>query len=419
MSITSRDHSGGESIVKQLHKPDETDRRPVRCRIPLQGNSHIPDTHLTLFPERRTGSFFPLEMLILATILREYGYHVTLQDDNQITPGNFWAKKKETVIIFASLFQEEAVRRTIAEETHPESQLILAGPLARLSSKEYWPDVDILLDGEPETVLEKFFTSPQSSSLSGILSSVPPDYPAIPDRSRLKNTYELIPLELGRGCRFDCSFCPTPHLYPGPRRMKPISLLQEEVKQLQQIQLSGLIQVRDDDLLDEPETAREFFRLMDESTIPFIGKARLDSLLGYGPENLPSTLKSLNVVIRERPEDEINPQMIRECFQRLIRARIRSELTILAGFPMDTRESLEIILNCLVDLPVAKYCLIPVTPLPGISSPLTGRDPDREELLEQVFKQTRFSKMDWEWFLTSAEKTLKTTALNAIKRSML
>lgn len=368
-----------------------SDRRPWRLRVPPPGPSRIPDLHLTLRPETRTARAFPLDFLRLATDLLAAGETVQLLDESgERTPAGSDAGAR--TVIYGALLQAGPTWVALEEERKNCADPALAGPLARLAPPDFG---------------------------SGNVKRLFPRT-ELPDRSLLRSRQdELLPLELSRGCSADCNYCPTPRLHPGPVWKKPAALLERELQELARLKLPGLIQVRDDDLLADGELAGHFFELCRDLALSFIGKARIDSLTRFGVEKLPSGLRSLNLVVRGKAEDPLPGEDARAIFARLARQRVPVELSLLVGFPADDAGTLESLLEFLRDLPVAKYCLIPVVPLPGIETPLGETDPTPEELLEATLARTKFTRTDWQAFLTDAAQILKTTAMKAIKQAML
>jgi len=121
------------------------------------------------------------------------------------------------------------------KEINPEVQVIFGGPQASLTAREtvaHFPQVDLVVRGEAEnTIVEVMQSLPQRQALarlSGVtfkdgnqvihtpppepikdLDMLPqPDYGLLPNL----NSITYIPIEVGRGCPFRCTFCSSRNL---------------------------------------------------------------------------------------------------------------------------------------------------------------------------------------------------------------
>lgn len=258
--------------------------------------------------------------------------------------------------------------------TYPNIKLIAGGQVANL----YKIEADWYVDGFGERALEallKHITSNEpvkyQLGINGrkvIKGNL--DYPSYPmgdlriryeDRDFILST-ETLTTELGRGCIFNCSFCNFPILGVKTDHSRDASNLYDEL--LENYERFGVTRynIADETVNDYSEKLEKFAKVIKQ--LPFkprlYGFARADLLVSrqhdwdtmiemgfvghhYGIES--TNIDTLKVIGKGMHPDKLLPGLVeaRKYFKK--HSEYKSEISLIAGLPYESRESLQKTIN--------------------------------------------------------------------------
>ena len=200
-------------------------------------------------------SYVPLGLLSIATILNHKKIPVRIVDINKDNLCLYLEKAVEAILnekpdIIGFSTQVNEYFHTIqmaklCKEKHPNSLILFGGPQASITdvaTMNSFPFVDIVVRGECEgTIIDLIDAIGNTDKLHGIpgitfrdrgkivrtreapsieiLDDIPiPNYDLFPDVRK----YENLPIEVGRGCPFGCTFCSTKDFFQRKIRFKKI-----------------------------------------------------------------------------------------------------------------------------------------------------------------------------------------------------
>ncbi len=227
---------------------------------------------------RLSADYPPLGILSLAAVLEEKGIGHQIFDLNRLfyewvcgesagrEGGFFPLAVRELLGLRANVYGFGTISSTypltvrLAREmkrAHPHAAIVFGGPQASavdVETLEAFPFVDAIVRGEAEEILPELLAAlGRADGLAGVAGITfrcngsvarTPDAPALPDLDRLPMpAYHLwpgmekrqaIPLEVGRGCPFACTFCSTSQFFRRRFRLKTPARVIEQMKALQQ-----------------------------------------------------------------------------------------------------------------------------------------------------------------------------------------
>jgi radical SAM superfamily enzyme YgiQ (UPF0313 family) len=227
---------------------------------------------------RLNAEYPPLGILSLAAVLEEKRIAHQLFDVNQLfcewvcgesagrEGGFFPLAARELLSVGADVYGFGTIASTypltvrLAREVkraHPRAVIVFGGPQASavdVETLEAFPFVDFVVRGEAEEILPELLAAlGRADGLSGVAGisfrrngsvARTPDASALPDLDRLPMpAYHLwpgmekrlaVPLEVGRGCPFACTFCSTSQFFRRRFRLKSPARVIEQMKVLQQ-----------------------------------------------------------------------------------------------------------------------------------------------------------------------------------------
>jgi radical SAM superfamily enzyme YgiQ (UPF0313 family) len=228
--------------------------------------------------ERLSTNHPPLGVLSLAAVLEEKGIPHQLFDLNRLfyewicneSPGGeggFFPlavralqSVHANVYGFGTISSSYPLTVRLAREVkraHPDAAIVFGGPQASavaVETLEAFPFVDVVVRGEAEQTLPELLTALGcANGLAGVAGITfrrngsvvcTRDSPVLPDLDRLPTpAYHLwpgiekrrtIPLEVGRGCPFACTFCSTSEFFRRRFRLKTPARVIEQMKALHQ-----------------------------------------------------------------------------------------------------------------------------------------------------------------------------------------
>ena len=219
----------------------------------------------------------PLGILSLAAVLEEKGIAHQLFDLNRLfcewacesagrEGGFFPLAARELLSVRADVYGFGTISSSypltvrLAREikrAHPHAAIVFGGPQASAvdaETLEAFPFVDFVVRGEAEEILPELLAAlGRTGGLAGVAGIAfrrdgsvtrTPDALALPDLDRLPTpAYHLwpgiekrraVPLEVGRGCPFACTFCSTSQFFRRRFRLKTPARVIEQMKALHQ-----------------------------------------------------------------------------------------------------------------------------------------------------------------------------------------
>jgi len=221
----------------------------------------------------------PLGILSLAAVLEQERIELEVVDLNRLYyeclrseeyregrvdfctyAGRFFEAKSFDVWGFSTICSSYPLTIRVAREVkrrHPDASIVLGGPQASVvdaQTMQAFPFIDFIVRGEAERTLPMLL---DSLSAGGALTEIPgitfrrgneivrsPSPEIIPDLDCLPfpafhlyphiRACQYIPLELGRGCPFGCTFCSTNDFFRRRFRLKTPTHMIEEMRRIQQ-----------------------------------------------------------------------------------------------------------------------------------------------------------------------------------------
>jgi radical SAM superfamily enzyme YgiQ (UPF0313 family) len=197
--------------------------------------------------EGRPDIYVPLGLISLATVMRQQGLEAEIVDINGIGDPHFLEapeaimSRNPEVVGFSTMCTSYPTVLRLArrcKEIDPKVQIILGGPQASATAREtveHFPQIDLVVRGECETtIVEVILGLPHHQRLARLpgltlregnlvistplpdrikdLDALPlPDYSFFP----ATKSQSFLPVEVGRGCPFRCTFCSSHSLVGG------------------------------------------------------------------------------------------------------------------------------------------------------------------------------------------------------------
>jgi len=233
--------------------------------------------------ERLSADYPPLGILSLAAVLEEKGIAHQLFDLNRLFCEWVCAESaggesgffplavralqsvRADVYGFGTISTSYPLTVRLAREikrASPDAAIVFGGPQASavdVETLEAFPFVDAVVRGEAEQILPELLSALGRADGLGEVAGITfrrngsvtrtPDAPAMPDLDRLPTpAYHLwpdlekrrtVPLEVGRGCPFACTFCSTSQFFRRHFRLKTPPRVIEQMKALRQAYGTG------------------------------------------------------------------------------------------------------------------------------------------------------------------------------------
>ncbi len=298
-------------------------------------------------------------------------------------------------------------------ELRPGCRIVLGGPQATATAGETlaaFPAVDVVARGEGETVLpallDALASSRDLSSVRGISHQTgagvahTPDAPPLEDLDLLPvpayhlhpklRRAESLPVEVGRGCPFSCTFCSTSRFFGRRFRLKSPGRIVEEMLALRRTYGTRSFELVHDNLTVDRRRVVAFCEAvsscgerltwscssrtdtLDDNLIDLMGKA--------GCSGIFCGVESGSAAIQRRIRKRLDLQAARDRLRRVSRRRIPAAVAFITGFPEETREDLRDTVGSFVDALRFDY----LEPQISLLSPLAGTlilERHRHELL--------------------------------------
>ena len=335
----------------------------------------------------------PLGLLSVATVLQRSNFPVRIVDINQrslsLDPrqsAEAILDDKPDIIGFSTQVNEYPRTLEIAElckRKHPGSAIILGGPQASTTDGAtlgVFPFVDVIVRGECESSIRPLVQAIASSrALDGIpgltfrkrgkivrtgestfptaLDDLPmPDYSLVPNVREFKT----VPIEIGRGCPFECTFCSTKDFFQRRFRFRKTQSLLQLMAHLHDEYGSSKFSFQHDNVTVSKTKMRELCDGMKELRlgVSWSCSARLDCLNEELVERMAAagcrkifmgietgSPRMQRLIGKRLDLDKVMPMA--EC---LTANGIRFTASFMMGFPQETMEDLEMTIRLMTTL---------------------------------------------------------------------
>lgn len=212
-----------------------------------------------------------------------------------------------------------------------------------------------------------------------------------------RSSFSIAPVQAGRGCPYDCSFCSATLFYGRTYRSRPVEQVIAEVKSLH----TSFIFFLDDNIFSRPAYSRQLLRALKELDITWIGQASLH-LSARDPDLLKLARESgcvgLFVGIESLSEENLstskslakNHSRTAEEVGASLRVLHDNGIVVMAGvifgFDGDDVEVFDRTADFLADNHVGLASFSALTPFPGTA------------LCEQLEAEGRITSRDWSMY---------------------
>ncbi len=346
----------------------------------------------------RDDIFFPMGLLVLATILRAKEIPVEIVDfDLEFRKQPRFRDDFDAYAAFAverltatdanvfgigSICSNFPNALSLAKKLRvalPESKIILGGPQpSSVAPKTLntFPYIDAVVVGEGERTLtelvesdwsetslkqifgigyrcgEKVTINPPRPLIENLDELPPPDFSLVNLREYLQLTPSLALIEAGRGCPFRCSFCSTAEMWSRKYRAKSPGRILEEMRVLHEgfgIQDFALTH---DNFTTSPKYVRQFtsyFLEHNREDFTWTSSARTDTVTPddlrvmrrSGCTGLFYGVDSGSDKIQKAIDKHLDLQEFRTILEASVQNGIRATTSFVTGFPQETPEDLD------------------------------------------------------------------------------
>ena len=229
-----------------------------------------PDTfwsfkHIMPFLSKKA-AFPPLGLLTVAAMLpREWQLKFVDLNAARLTDADIaWA---DYVLLSAMLVQADSARQ-VALRCRQKSKTVIAGGPLFTTSHDQFPEIDYFVLGEAEDLMPALVADMESGRLQNFYQSDErPDVAQAPiprwDLIKLRH-YATMPLQLSRGCPFDCEFCDIIVMNGRVPRVKAPDQMIRELESLAHAGWAGSIFIVDDNFIGNKVKVKALLRALIE-----------------------------------------------------------------------------------------------------------------------------------------------------------
>jgi radical SAM superfamily enzyme YgiQ (UPF0313 family) len=389
------------------------------CLVSAPTTNDIMDKEVLI---RENAQRLPLNVLSLASIVQQNGVipsvvdldriHLKLYKDEDSINKELFIKHvvKKLVSIDTSFFGFSSICSsypltlriiTALKKQRPDSFIILGGPQASASADSTlrsFDSVDLVVRGEADIVLPNLIKELENhrnlNSVYGIsyrldggiihnsdseilkdLNSLPlPAYYLLPHIVE----YSFLPLEVGRGCPFSCTYCSTSLFFKHQYRLKSPEVIMKQMIKLNQIYGINSFSLIHDNLTANRNQTEVLCKTLIKSKKDFTWScsARTDCLDNKlirlmrkaGCRGIFVGIESGSEKIQKIIRKGLKIGNAKERISSLNSNKIEVSASFIIGFPDETLEDLRETANLFTDL----LCFDYVDPQIGLLSPLTG-----------------------------------------------
>jgi radical SAM superfamily enzyme YgiQ (UPF0313 family) len=221
----------------------------------------------------RSWQMQPLAMAVLAG-LTPPAWDITFFDDR--LEAIDYDAPADLVGISIETFTARRGYQIAAEYRRRGVPVVLGGYHATFCPEEAAAHADTVCIGEAEGVWPRILADATAGKLETAYrgDGARPLAGIVPDRRLFagKPYFALALVETGRGCRFACNFCSISAFHQGTYRRRPIAEIVAELRALRE----KFVFFVDDNMIGDPQNARELFRALAPLGIRWVGQASLD-----------------------------------------------------------------------------------------------------------------------------------------------
>jgi radical SAM superfamily enzyme YgiQ (UPF0313 family) len=225
----------------------------------------------------------PLGLLTAAGLLpREWSLRFVDLNTSELQEKDWeWA---EMVMISAMLAQHDSALELVAECRRRKLPCVVGGPYpTSLPETFVAAGCDFLILGEGEKSVPLFLEALQRGEISGIFTCE--DKPDLATESPIPrydlirfDNYSHVPVQISRGCPFDCEFCDIVHLYGRKQRYKTPEQVLTELEIIYNLGYRHHIFIVDDNIIGNKAKAKEILERLIE------WNKRFDEPFGFGAQ---------------------------------------------------------------------------------------------------------------------------------------
>ncbi len=343
----------------------------------------------------------PLGILSLAAVLERAGIPLEILDLNGLfsqcagegaVPGEFFRRATSAlqaidadIIGFSTISSAYPLIVRLACEAkraHPDTWIVLGGPQASAVDVETlnaFPFVDVVVRGEAEEVLPQVLAArargKELASITGIAFREggrvvrTPDPPDVPDLDRLPPPayhlwpglarYSSVPVELGRGCPFGCTFCSTSGFFRRRYRLKAPERVIGEMRWIRETFGIGRFSLLHDNFTADRTKAAAFCQMLLESRQGFqwscsartdcLDKDLLERMARAGCIAVFLGVETGSARLQREIGKGLDLGHARAMIRRAAGLRIKTVVSLITGFPGERQEDLQGTVEFLLD----------------------------------------------------------------------
>jgi len=390
---------------------------------------------------RRISGEIPLGLLALAAILEERGIATEIVDLNRLYYrylrskcrmdfcafiGREFQLRSFDIFGFSALCSTYPLTLRIAKEvkrSNPRARIILGGPQASVvdvPTLRAFPFVDFIIRGEADETLPVLLDDFEDRSRWGSIPGITfrngeriirnPDAPPVRDLDTLPmpafhlypdvESCHTVPLEIGRGCPFGCTFCSTSNFFRRRFRFKSPWRVIEQMRFIRQTYGIRRFSLTHDIFTANRERVVQFCQalLTCEERFHWLCSARTDCLddelirlMGRaGCEGIFLGIETGSIRLQKEISKNLDLSEAATCIQSTAGKGLPTIVSFITGFPTETPKDLQQTVNFLMN--AAR--LDSVSPQLHVLAPLAGTsiyEQYREHLtLDDVVPDTSF-----------------------------
>jgi len=303
---------------------------------------------------------------------------------------------------------------TALKQRRPDVRVILGGPQATAAAEETlkaFPSVDVVVRGEGETILPalldtlstkedlRFLPGISYRSARNVIRS--PDAPLLKDLDSLPlpafhlfpHLRELgfLPLEVGRGCPFSCTFCSTSQFFRRSYRLKSAERVVQQMLGLKQTYgICSFDLVHDNFTVDRKRVVAFCETLLSSGAkliwscsarTDCIDDDLIDLMRRAGCRGIFLGVESGSARMQEVIQKRLDLEAARERIRHTDRRKVEAAVSLITGFSEEIGEDLRETVHFFVDALRYDY----VDPQLTLLSPLTGTPIHQQHQHELVF----------------------------------
>jgi radical SAM superfamily enzyme YgiQ (UPF0313 family) len=303
---------------------------------------------------------------------------------------------------------------TALKQRRPDVHVILGGPQATAAAEETlkaFPSVDVVVRGEGETILPALLDTLSTKENLRFLRGISyrsgrnvirnPDAPLLKDLDSLPlpafhlyshlKEFAFLPLEIGRGCPFSCTFCSTSQFFRRSYRLKSAKRVVQQMMGLKQTYgICSFSLVHDNFTVDRKRVVAFCEALLSSGAkLIWTCSARtdcidddlIDLMRRAGCRGIFLGIESGSARMQEVIQKRLDIEAARERIRHTDRRKVGATVSMITGFPEETGEDLGETVHFFVDALRYDY----VDPQLTLLSPLTGTPIHQRHQHELVF----------------------------------